>query len=160
RYLPEEGASEPLGRYKADDTSTSEPFQTARPAGDLADRKCEKSANDGPPSGLADEKGGPGEKTQVRTAGPKSKSDDLSYTGPVVEPITAGEMDELRRRGFSPDELFNMSPTQARKIIANPERNKLTERYGKGSDAPPETICQRCKKPGARFFRDRDPLAG
>jgi DNA-binding Lrp family transcriptional regulator len=86
---------------------------------------------------------------RARTA--KARSDD---DGPVVEPITAGEMDELRRRGFSPDELFNMSPTRARTILADPKRNTLTERYGKGSAAPPETICRVCKKPGAKFFSE------
>ena len=69
-------------------------------------------------------------------------------------PITAEEMDELRRRGFSGDDLFNMNPRRAREIIADPERNELTERYGKGSDAPPETLCRVCKKPGARYFSD------
>ena len=103
---------------------------------------------------------------RARTA--KARSDDLPYTDPTVaagpdektptrppvEPITAGEMDELRRRGFSPDELFNMSPKRARKIIAEPTHNRLTERYGKGSNAPPETICLVCKKPGAKFFSE------
>ena len=60
-----------------------------------------------------------------------------SAATPAAKPITAGEMDELRRRGFSPEELFNMNPKRARKIIADPKRNKLTEHYGKGSDAPP-----------------------
>lgn len=66
----------------------------------------------------------------------------------------AWEMDELRRRGFTPDDLFAMSPERARSILADPEWNKLTERYGKGADAPPDTICRVCKKPGARYFSD------
>src|SRR5262249_4123340 len=82
RYLPPEGASEPLQRYNADETGTSDLFQTATPDPDVADRKCEKSANDGPCSGVAVAKGGSGEKTQARTA--KPKFDDLPYDGPVV----------------------------------------------------------------------------
>src|SRR5262249_18732937 len=57
RYLPQEGASEPLDRYKADEMGTSDLFQTARAEPDLADGKCEKSANGGHPSGLADGRG-------------------------------------------------------------------------------------------------------
>src|SRR5262245_14104438 len=75
-------ASKPLHRYNADEMGTSSGFQTATPDPDVADRKCEKSTNDGPCSGVADEKGVTGENTHVRTA--KSKSDDLPYTGPPV----------------------------------------------------------------------------
>jgi hypothetical protein len=57
RYLPQEGASEPRGREEADEMGTSDLFQTARLESDLADGKCEKSANDGHPRGLADGKG-------------------------------------------------------------------------------------------------------
>jgi len=70
-----------------------------------------------------------------------------------VAPITADEMDELRQRGFSPDELFNMSPKRAREIIADPERNKLTEKYGKGGDTPAGTLCKVCKQE----FKDGKP---
>jgi hypothetical protein len=90
RYLPEEGGSEPREREKADKTGISEPFQTARPEADLAVEKREKSANGGPSRGLADEKGGTGEKTRVRTtARPRSDvirgtSSDPLYTGPPV----------------------------------------------------------------------------
>jgi putative DNA primase/helicase len=70
----------------------------------------------------------------------------------TVPPITAWEIDELKTRGFTPNDLFGMSPESARTILADPDRNKLTETYGKGTDAPPETICQVCKKPGARYF--------
>src|SRR5262249_32561701 len=71
-----------------------------------------------------------------------------------VEPIAAWEVDELKLRGFSNDDLFSMNPGYARAILADPERNKLTEKYGKGSNAPPETICRVCKKPGAKFFKE------
>src|SRR5262249_14333819 len=83
RYLPPEGASEPLNRYNADETGTSDLFQTAQPNPDVADGKCEKPANDGHCSVLADAKGDTGEKTHVRTT--RAKSDDLPYTGPVVD---------------------------------------------------------------------------
>src|SRR5262249_8397061 len=76
-------------------------------------------------------------------------------------PIAAWEMDELKTRGFTPDDLFAMSPERARAILADPESNKLTETYGKGDDAPPDTLCRVCKQPGARLFSEpRDPLAG
>jgi hypothetical protein len=68
--------------------------------------------------------------------------------------ITAAMKEELKRRGFTDDEIFYMKPERARSILADPERNKLTERYGKGSDAPPETICRVCKKPGAKYFSE------
>jgi hypothetical protein len=57
RYLPQEGASEPLNRSKADEMGTSAPFQTATSEDDVAVRKREKPANDGHKSGRADEKG-------------------------------------------------------------------------------------------------------
>jgi hypothetical protein len=83
RYLPPEGVSEPRGREDADEMGTSEPFQTARSETDLADRKCEKSNNGGHPRGLADQKGGSGGKADLQIVG--VRSDDLPYTGPVVE---------------------------------------------------------------------------
>src|SRR6516225_37191 len=83
RYLPPEGASEPLKRYNADETGTSDLFQTAQPNPDVAVRKCEKSNNDGPCSGVAVAKGGSSEKTHVRTT--RAKSDDLPHAGPVVD---------------------------------------------------------------------------
>jgi putative DNA primase/helicase len=61
RYLSPEGASEPLDRYSADEMGTSEPSQSATTEPNVAVRKCEKSNNDGPSSGVAVEKGGSGE---------------------------------------------------------------------------------------------------
>jgi hypothetical protein len=83
----------------------------------------------------------------------RGRSDDLPYT-PPVEPITSWEMDELKMRGFSPDELLDMPPKRARAILTDSKRNKLTEKYGKGADAPPDTLCRVCKKPGARYFSE------
>jgi putative DNA primase/helicase len=57
RYLELEGASEPLQRHNADEMGASAGFQNATAYPDVADRKCEKPANDGPRSGVADEKG-------------------------------------------------------------------------------------------------------
>jgi hypothetical protein len=67
RYLPPEGASEPLRRYSADEMGTSEPSQTATAEPDAAVRKCEKSANDGPRSGVGDEKGENGQNAREGT---------------------------------------------------------------------------------------------
>ena len=61
RYLAPEGASEPLHRYNADETGTSDLFQTATAEPDVADRKCEKPNNGGPCSGVADQKGDSGD---------------------------------------------------------------------------------------------------
>lgn len=57
RYLSAEGASEPLRRYKPTAAGTSTTSQTATPESDVADRKCEKPAPNGPCSGVAVEKG-------------------------------------------------------------------------------------------------------
>ena len=57
RYLPAEGVFEPPQRHNTDETGTSEPFQTATSEDDVAVRKCEKSANDGPCGGVAVENG-------------------------------------------------------------------------------------------------------
>ena len=56
---PPDGGPEPLHRYKAHETRTKQPFQTATPDPDVAVRKCEKPNNDGLCSGVAD---GVGEK--------------------------------------------------------------------------------------------------
>ena len=65
RYLESEGASEPLQRHNADEMGTSAGFQTATADPDVAVGKCEKSANDGPRSGVADEKGDVGGSVHV-----------------------------------------------------------------------------------------------
>ena len=62
RYLPPEGGFEPLDRYNADETGTSDLFQTATYNPDVADRKCDKSANGGHCSGIADGKGSIGDR--------------------------------------------------------------------------------------------------
>jgi hypothetical protein len=89
----------------------------------------------------------------------KSRQPD-NQPEPLPEPLMSWEADDLRARGFSLDELFNMKPKYAREILADPTRNRLTERYGKGGNAPPETICRKCGKSGARYFGDPDPTAG
>jgi hypothetical protein len=57
RYLGVEGGSEPQQRNNADETGISEGFQSATAEPVVAVGKCEKSANDGPCCGVADEKG-------------------------------------------------------------------------------------------------------
>jgi AAA domain/RepB DNA-primase from phage plasmid/IclR helix-turn-helix domain len=73
---------------------------------------------------------------------------------PPSEPLMSWEVDDLRARGFSADDVFAMAPQYARAILADPKRNKLSERYGAGGDAPADTLCRVCKKPGARFFAE------
>src|SRR5262249_23772461 len=69
----------PQHRNKADETGTSDLFQTATPDADVADQKCEKPNNDGHCGGVADAKGGSGEKKHMRGAG---KADDPPHTRP------------------------------------------------------------------------------
>jgi len=93
------------------------------------------------------------QRRKADAARPKSDQDQ-STTASVPFMITAAMKDELKQRGFTDDELFYMSPTRARAILADPKRNTLTEHYGKGSDAPPDTACRVCGKPGARYFSE------
>jgi hypothetical protein len=97
-YLPpKEGASEPLQRYKADETGTSDLFQTATAKTDVADRKCEKPANDGLCSGVAVQKGGAGAKTRVETLPEPAEPDALDeHAMPADEP--AAGLGEARRQ--------------------------------------------------------------
>jgi hypothetical protein len=60
-YLPPLGVSEVQQRNKADEMGTSDLFQGATPESDVADRKCEKPANDGHCCTVALEKGGNGD---------------------------------------------------------------------------------------------------
>jgi len=74
---------------------------------------------------------------------------------PVVEPITAEEMDELKRRGFSGNDLFDMNPKRAREIIADPRYERLNERFAVG--AKTAEPCLHCLESRARMitFVDR-----
>ena len=65
RYLESEGASEPLQRHNADETGTSTGFQSTTPEPVVSVQKCEKSANDGPRSDVADKKGDVGGSVHV-----------------------------------------------------------------------------------------------
>jgi len=69
---------------------------------------------------------------------------------PPAEPITAAEMDELRQRGFSGNDLFDMNPKRAREIIADPRYDNMPERFRVG----PKTAepCPICDKTGARMI--------
>jgi len=73
----------------------------------------------------------------------------------VVEPITAEEMDELKRRGFSGNDLFDMNPKRAREIIADPRYERLNERFAVG--AKTAEPCLHCLESRARMitFVDR-----
>jgi len=85
RYLPPEGVSECTPAHHAANTGTSDISEVHTQDDGCAVEKCEKPNNDGLVGGCALAKGVSGEKTHVRTAGPKSKSDDLPYTGSPVE---------------------------------------------------------------------------
>jgi hypothetical protein len=100
-----------------------------------------------------------------RRMGEEGISKPISWTEkealkePAAEPLLSWEIDQLKTRGFTPDDLFEMNPERARAILADPKSTKLSEKYGQGADAPPETLCRVCKKPGARFFSAPiDPL--
>jgi hypothetical protein len=62
RYLGPEGTTQPQQRNDPDEMGTSELLQSATADTDVAVQKCEKSANDGPCCGVADQKGLAGEK--------------------------------------------------------------------------------------------------
>jgi hypothetical protein len=52
--------------------------------------------------------------------------------------ITIEMKDKLKRRGFSDDDIFDMSPQRARDILAEPNRSATTERFrvvGQTSDS-------------------------
>jgi hypothetical protein len=83
RYLPPEGVSECTPAHQAANTGTSDISEVHTEDNGCAVGKCEKPNNDGLVGGCALAKGGIGEKTHVRTA--RARSDDLPYTGPVVE---------------------------------------------------------------------------
>jgi hypothetical protein len=99
RYLPSQEASEPPHRHNVDETGTSDLFQSATSESDVADRKCEKPANDGACGGAAVAEGGAGEKARARSV--KSRSDDLPYHGPVVAVPDLGP-DQLDEHGAPP----------------------------------------------------------
>lgn len=78
RYLPDDGASEPLHRYNPYEMGISAGFQTATAQPDVADRKCEKPNNDGHCSGVAV---GKGDQTEERVScaenAPSDAPDDI-----------------------------------------------------------------------------------
>src|SRR5262249_28528492 len=94
-----------------------------------ADEKCEKPNNDGFVRGCAVAKGGSGEKTYVWPAG---KSDDLPYTGPVVDVPDQGP-DPLDEHG-APQAV----PTPAKSSapgLSQWQLRELARAYGDRSDA-------------------------
>jgi hypothetical protein len=85
RYLGPERPSEPLHRYNPDEMGTSAGFQTATAEPSVALRKCEKSANDGPCSVVADQKGGSGEEHEVCAQCGLSGGNEVFFSdGPMV----------------------------------------------------------------------------
>ena len=90
RYLPQEGAFEPLHRFNADETGTSEPFQTATSEDDVADGKCEKPSNDGHRSGRAVQKGVSGKM--------RANGDGLGMSERRIRELAEWYQDEYHRR--------------------------------------------------------------
>jgi len=84
RLLGPEGGSQPDIQTERDEIRTSDISKVDSQDGGCPVEKREKPNNDGVLSTCPVAKGGPGAKTHVRTAGPKSKSDALDYRGPVV----------------------------------------------------------------------------
>ena len=88
RYLPEEapeGASQPSSRPERDEMGTSDIFKPSSPPDGWTDVKCEKSNNDGLLDGWTVAKGGSGEKTQVRTARPKSDDHEIASPDDILD---------------------------------------------------------------------------
>jgi putative DNA primase/helicase len=83
RYLSPEGVSNRTGGQSAANTGTSDVFKVDSQGDGCPDAKCEKPNNDGLLSTCPVTKGGTGAKTHMWPTG--GKSDDLPYTGPVVE---------------------------------------------------------------------------
>jgi hypothetical protein len=82
RYLPLEGDSNRASVQSPANMGTSDDSKPCSQEDTCTVAKREKPNNDGPLHGCTVAKGGFGEKTHVRT---KSRSDDLPYTGPVVD---------------------------------------------------------------------------
>jgi len=83
RYLGSEGDSQPDIRTECDEIRTSDIFKPDSREQGCPVVKCKKPNNDGVLSGCPVAKGDSGPRAQVRT--PKPKSDDLPYTGRVIE---------------------------------------------------------------------------
>jgi Protein of unknown function (DUF3631) len=98
RYLDPEGASKPEHRNNADETGTSELFQSGTAETDVPDRKCEKSANDGPCSGVADRKEGqPGEHEVCEYCG-RPGGNEVSFSDGPSARLHRGCEEPYRRR--------------------------------------------------------------
>jgi hypothetical protein len=69
--------------------------------------------------------------------------------------ITIAMKDDLKRRGFSDDAIFTMTPQHAREILADPNRNPDTERFKVVGEVLPSAACAQCGKgDGVRLYRD------
>jgi hypothetical protein len=117
------------------------------------------------------------ETTHVWSAG---KSDDLPYTGPVVDVpdqgpdpldehggpqlsagvpafITTPVREALKRREFTDEEIYDMGAGYAHEILADPNRTAVTERYQSRvvGDAPANTPCLICGgTDGVKLIKD------
>jgi len=69
--------------------------------------------------------------------------------------ITAEMKDELKRREFSDDDIFDMNPQRARDILADPNRNADTERFKVVGEVMRGDTCVKCGKgDGVQLLKD------
>jgi hypothetical protein len=61
---------------------------------------------------------------------------------------------ELKARGFSDDDIFDITPQRAREILADPNCTAFTERYSVGEDT--SEVCLVCQKADAKMIGGRD----
>jgi len=88
---------------------------------------------------------------QARTAGKTNSAGD----GGMPAFITAAMKEELKRRGFSNDDIFAMTPQRAHDILADPNCTAATERYRVVGDAPAQTACLICNRTdGVKLIKD------
>jgi putative DNA primase/helicase len=95
RYLPPEGFPNRTSGQRPANTGTSDVSKTDSQGGGCPDVECEKPNNDGPLSACPVQKGG--KRTNAREA-PKSKSDDMPYTGEPVD-VPDQRLDPLDQHG-------------------------------------------------------------
>jgi hypothetical protein len=95
--------------------------------------------------------------TVVRMAPGKhaAKPPHRETTASVPFMITAAMKDELKQRGFTDDDVFDMKPEHAHAIIADPNRNADTERFKVVGEIGKNDTCVKCGKPdGVRPLKD------
>jgi hypothetical protein len=90
------------------------------------------------PSGKPASEQPQGNGSEPGTASPQSDG------GGIPAFIPASQKEELKRRGFTDDDVFEMKPERARDILADPNRTAASERYRVVGDAPAGSACSLC----------------